>query len=99
MDIGVETLIIGAVGVLQFEVLEHRLKGEYGVEIRMDQLPYRFARWIEDQSIDPHELTLTSSTMRATDRSGSKVLLFENEWGMEWATEKNKGLRLLDCKV
>ena len=99
LDIGVETLIIGAVGVLQFEVLEHRLKGEYGVEIRMQQLPYHYARWLEDQSIDPHDLTLTSSTLRATDRDGSKVLLFENEWGIEWATDKNKNLKLLDCKV
>ena len=99
IDIGVETLIIGAVGVLQFEVLEHRLKGEYGVEIRMQQLPYHYARWLEDQSIDPHDLTLTSSTLRATDRDGSKVLLFENEWGIEWAIDKNKNLKLLDCKV
>ncbi len=99
LDIGVETLIIGAVGVLQFEVLEHRLKGEYGVEIRMQQLPYHYARWLEDQSIDPHDLTLTSSTLRATDRDGSKVLLFENEWGIEWAIDKNKNLKLLDCKL
>ena len=99
MDIGVETLIIGAVGVLQFEVLEHRLRGEYGVEIRMQQLPYHYARWIEDQSVDPHNLTLTSSTLRATDRDGSKVLLFENEWGIEWAMDKNKRLKLLDCKI
>ena len=65
----------------------------------MQQLPYHYARWIEDQSVDPHNLTLTSSTLRATDRDGSKVLLFENEWGIEWAMDKNKNLKLLDCKV
>ena len=38
-DIGVEELVIGAVGELQFDVLEHRLKYEYGVDIRMQRLP------------------------------------------------------------
>lgn len=99
IDIGVETLIIGAVGILQFEVLEHRLKGEYGVEIRMQQLPYRFARWISDPSRDPRNLTLTSSTMAVTDKDGANVLLFENEWGIDWAREKNKNLELEDCKL
>jgi len=98
LGIGLETLIIGAVGVLQFEVLEHRLRGEYGVEIRMTQLPFRFARWLEDQSIDPQKLTLTSSTLAAEDRDGLKVLLFENEWGIEWAMDKNKNLKLLEVK-
>ena len=39
--------ILGAVGVLQFEIIEHRLLGEYRVRIGFDRLPYRFARWIE----------------------------------------------------
>lgn len=98
IDIGIETLIIGAVGVLQFEVLEHRLRGEYGVEIRMQTLPYRYARWIEDPATDPRKLTLSSSTLAVTDKDGSNVLLFENEWGIDWAKDKNKGLGLLDCK-
>ncbi len=42
-----EELIIGVVGILQFEVLEYRLKQEYGVEILMNSLPYRYVRWIE----------------------------------------------------
>lgn len=47
IDIGVETLIVGAVGILQFDVLEYRLENEYGVKLRMQNLPYRYARWIE----------------------------------------------------
>ncbi len=44
---GLEELIVGAVGVLQFEVLEYRLKHEYGVDIRLSALPYQHIRWIE----------------------------------------------------
>jgi peptide chain release factor 3 len=45
-DSGVEAFIIGVVGSLQFEVLEYRLKNEYGVNIIMDRLPYSVARWL-----------------------------------------------------
>lgn len=98
IDIGVETLIVGAVGVLQFEVLEHRLKNEYGVAIVMQQLPFKHARWITSAG-DPRELTLTSSTLIAEDTDGAYVLLFENEWAIDWALDKNKGLELKDLKT
>ncbi len=39
---GMEEVIVGVVGVLQFEVLEYRLKNEYNVDIRMQNLPYSF---------------------------------------------------------
>ena len=97
IDIGVETLIVGAVGVLQFEVLEHRLKNEYGVSVVMQTLPYHYARWIVSAG-DPRELTLTSSTLIAEDTDGEYVLLFENEWAIDWALDKNKGLELKDLK-
>ena len=97
IDIGVETLIVGAVGVLQFEVLEHRLKNEYGVSVVMQTLSYHHARWIVSEG-DPRNLTLTSSTLIAEDTDGSYVLLFENEWAIDWACDKNKNLKLQDLK-
>jgi peptide chain release factor 3 len=96
LDFGLEEFIIGAVGVLQFEVLEHRLKNEYGVELRMTQLPFRFARWMTETPKPPNELNLTSSTLPTEDRRGDFVLLFENEWSINWALDKNKGLKLRD---
>jgi hypothetical protein len=45
---GMEEIIVGVVGVLQFDVLRFRLESEYGVEIRMDPLPYEYIRWIEN---------------------------------------------------
>ena len=49
---GMEEIIAGVVGVLQFEVLEFRLKNEYRVDIRLEQLPYEHIRWIENEDID-----------------------------------------------
>ncbi len=43
---GMEEIIVGVVGVLQFEVLEYRLKNEYNVEIKLEKLPYEYIRWI-----------------------------------------------------
>ena len=45
---GMEELIVGVVGVLQFEVLEYRLKQEYSVDIMMYPLPYSHVRWVEN---------------------------------------------------
>jgi peptide chain release factor 3 len=95
-DIGVEELVIGAVGELQFDVLEHRLKYEYGVDIRMQRLPLRFARWIDGRIDDLSNLNLTSSTLIVEDKLDRLVLLFENEWSIRWAEERNKALKLID---
>ncbi len=94
IDIGIEALIVGAVGVLQFEVLEHRLRHEYGVDIRIQHLPQKLARWLDSESPDPRTLTLTSSTLIVEDKAGKYVLVFENEWSMNWALDKNKKLKL-----
>jgi peptide chain release factor 3 len=48
------TMLLGAVGVLQFEVAAHRLKHEYGVEARVTSAPYTVARWVSAD--DPAEL-------------------------------------------
>lgn len=96
VDIGMETLIVGAVGALQFEVLEHRLKHEYGVDLRINYLSLRYARWIAGGVEDPKTLSLTSSTMIVQDNSDRFVLLFENEWSIRWAEDRNKSLRLTD---
>lgn len=96
LDIGIEELIVGAVGVLQFEVLEHRLRNEYSVDLRLNKLPHRFARWLTTSGIEPQKLNLTSSTILAADRNGQNVLLFENQWSIDWARDKNKGITLSD---
>lgn len=96
-DIGTETYIMGVVGVLQFEVLEHRLKAEYGVDIIRTPLSYRLARWVKSDAkpdFDYHDLTLTSTSLLVLDRDDEPVVLFESEWAVDWAIEHNKPLEL-----
>ncbi len=98
-DTGMESIVIGAVGVLQFEVLEHRLRHEYGVDLRIQHLSFKHARWIISGISgieDAKRLNLTSSTMLVEDDEERPVLLFENDWNIRWAEEKNKGLVLAD---
>jgi peptide chain release factor 3 len=99
-DIGTETYIMGVVGILQFEVLEHRLKNEYGVEILRTNLSYRHARWAiqknPEQPIDLRKITITSTSLLVLDKDDAPVILFESEWGISWALERNPGLLLED---
>ncbi len=91
-------IIVGVVGVLQFDVLEQRLKSEYGVDVKMEPLSYQFARWIanDEEDFDPKALDLTSDTRLAQDTRGNLLLLFSSEWNIRWAEEHNKTLRLLN---
>ena len=93
-NIGREEMIAGVVGVLQMDVLEYRLKSEYGVDITRETLPYRFVRWIAQTPKPIDRLRLTSTTVPAVDRAGRDVLLFENEWSIRLAMENNEGLVL-----
>lgn len=96
IDIGIEALIIGVVGALQFEVLEYRLKNEYGVSLRIQNLPFRHARWIENEGLDPRKLNLPSTSIIVQDKEERNSILFENEWSIRMAEERNKDLKLID---
>ena len=89
-----ERVIVGVVGVLQFEVLEYRLKNEYGVDVRRSNLSYQHIRWIENEGINPARLNITSDTKWVQDLRGKNLLIFTSEWNIRWALEKNEGLEL-----
>ena len=93
---GMEEVIVGVVGQLQFEVLEYRLKNEYGVDIIRDNLPYEHLRWIEndEEDFDYKKLMLTSDTRVVQDFRDNLLLLFTSPWNISWATDHNEGLRL-----
>ena len=91
---GVEEVIVGVVGVLQFEVLEYRLKTEYGVDVRRRAMPYELVRWVENENIKISDLNLTSDTKWVQDFKGNNLLLFTSEWCINWALQKNEGLVL-----
>lgn len=93
---GMEEVIVGVVGTLQFDVFEYRLKNEYGVEIRMEGLPYQYLRWIENEEIEPKTLDITSDSKLVQDFKDHYLLLFTDEWNIRWAQEKNPDLKLAE---
>ena len=93
---GVEEVLVGVVGVLQFEVLEYRLKTEYGVDVRRMALPYELIRWVGTEQTDLSALNLTSDTRWVQDFRGNNLLLFTSSWCVDWALQKNPGLVLYE---
>jgi len=92
---GMEEVIVGVVGVLQFDVLKYRLENEYNVEIIMTPTPFQFIRWIASDS-DYKNLDLASDTKVVADFKENKLLLFRSEWSIDWALEHNKDLELTE---
>ena len=94
---GMEEIIVGVVGVLQFDVLKFRLENEYNVDIKLDMLPYEYIRWV-DSEVDMATLTGTSDMKKVKDFAGRPLLLFVNEWSIGMTVERNKGLVLTEFK-
>lgn len=91
---GMEEIIVGVVGVLQFDVLKYRLNNEYNVEIRMENLPYEHIRWIENKEIDLDKISGTSDMKKIKDLKERPLLLFVNSWSVGMTQERNPGLLL-----
>lgn len=96
---GMESVIVGVVGVLQLDVLERRLKSEYHVEVSRTSLPYTMIRWISGENgpldaEDVRKLNLTRDTCRVEDMRNNKLLLFPSQWTLDWAIDNNPQLKL-----
>lgn len=91
---GMEEIIVGVVGVLQFDVLKYRLENEYNVEIRLESLPYEHIRWIENEEIDMDKIVGTSDMKRIKDLKDRPLLLFVNSWSIRMVQDRNEGLEL-----
>ncbi len=95
-DIGVETLTIGVVGMLQFEVLEYRMKNEYGVDITISPLPFACARWVEGAKFTREMLGYLDSMTLVEDVYQRPVILFRDEWMLARTQEKYGDVRFLE---
>lgn len=91
---GLEEIIVGVVGVLQFEVLKYRLENEYNVEIRLEPLPYEHIRWIVSSDTELDKIVGTSDMKKIKDLKDRPLLLFINEWSVGMTLDRNKGLEL-----
>ena len=94
---GMEEIIVGVVGQLQFEVLTYRLENEYNVEVKLEKLPYEHIRWIDNYSeINIDKLQGTSDMKKIKDLKDRPLLIFVNPWSIRMVEERNPDLVLSD---
>ena len=72
--------IIGAVGLLQFDVMLFRLEHEYGVACRLEKLGYRYPRWVTGAKKDIERLANGHGRSRLFDARGNSLIVFQDEW-------------------
>lgn len=90
--------IVGVVGVLQLDVLQTRLKHEYGVEITFDSISYSQARWVQgEQNIIDRFISSNRSAI-ADDIDGDPVFLSTSDFMMQRTIDANKELSFHDIK-
>ena len=92
---GSATIILGAVGPLQFDVFSHRLETEYGVDPGLTTLDYRLARWPQGE-FDPEIVRFSERVRIFEDREGRLVLLAKSEWDLKRLEEKHPELKLAE---
>jgi peptide chain release factor 3 len=81
-------LVLGAVGQLQFEVVKYRLEAEYGVEVRIEAVPWQLARWARREDGAPLDLEALHDAvegMVVLDVRERAVVLFDREWALRTA--------------
>lgn len=90
--------LLGAVGPLQFEVVQYRLESEYGAESRMEQTNWKVLRWVspEIESAKLENILLPAGAAWAADSEERTVLLLTSEWSLNYFIEKNPEIDLSD---
>ena len=90
-------VILGAVGQLQFEVFEYRLKNEYNSEIRMDPLDFSVARWLITDDLTSVKNTLDSRTKLVFDHKERPLILFSNQFTLDYYMQKHPDIKLVEA--
>ncbi len=82
--------LLGAVGILQFDVLKYRLKSEYGADADIGMMPWKVLRWVQCDLDDDHLADLLPyESVIAFDENGRRVILFPSDWSVEHFLEKH----------
>ena len=91
---GLEEVIVGVVGTLQFDVFQYRMKSEYGVDLRVEGLPYDHLRRVASLPGRPEDLVLCTGAAVLEDFHERLLVAYEGEWSVGFLTKHNPGLEL-----
>ncbi|HVV70238.1 MAG TPA: peptide chain release factor 3 [Verrucomicrobiae bacterium] len=87
--------LLGAVGPLQFEVVQYRMQTEYGAESRLEQGPWKVLRWVVGANgSDFDDSQLPTGARVAFDVAGKPVILFQDQWSCDYYAQKNPKVTL-----
>jgi len=88
--------LLAAVGPLQFEVAQARLESEYNAKSNLAAAPFEHLRWLEPHpSLEhPENLVVAGGVAFGTDKFDHPVVLFPNDWTLDYFVEKNPDLKL-----
>ena len=84
--------LLGAVGPLQFDVVQYRLQTEYGAGTRLEHGSWKLLRWVAGGEVS--ESMLPTGARLATDTAGQTVILFAEEWSCNFFIERNPRVHL-----
>lgn len=87
--------ILGAVGMLQFEVVQFRLATEYGVKTDFGVMNQRFIRWYQGDVTELDGIYLPTGSKRVLDKNGNLAILFGSEYEVGALQGKLKDAKLL----
>ena len=88
--------IFAAVGQLQFEVMQYRLKDEYGVDTTLSMLSYQCSAWVVG---DMKTFVKSSSSGVVEDLKGRPMALFAGTWEKQYCQKQNPNHQLIDVMV
>jgi peptide chain release factor 3 len=80
--------IVGAVGMLQFDVMQFRLENEYNAPCRLEPLKYGHPRWVTGPEEELDQLARRTGVQRVFDTKGAPVMLFETSWTLRTALDR-----------
>ena len=86
------TQILGAVGILQFDVVAHRLKYEYGVECQFETINVATARWVSGSDKDIEKLKIKTGNNIAIDSSGALSYLAPSMVNLQLTMERHPNI-------
>ncbi|PWU69274.1 peptide chain release factor 3 [Gracilibacillus dipsosauri] len=89
-----DSYIIGAVGQLQYEVFQHRMKHEYNVEVLLESIGDRIPRWLKKEQVDP--ALFDERNLLVKDREDEFLVLFKNDFALRWFIDKHADIELID---
>jgi peptide chain release factor 3 len=90
--------VLAAVGELQFDVVQFRLESEYNAQTVLERLPYDVSRWVHNPGFDPEQFHLPSGTRIMYDHAGAPMLLFQDDWSLQFCQSRNPDLILAETR-